>query len=101
MAPMAAKRDFYEVLGVARNASEREIASAYRQLAIKFHPDSNPDNDEATERFKEAAEAYEALSDVAKTVIVVSGEVEEIPGPEAQGNTFVGVVTAENEDECV
>ena len=66
MAPMAAKRDFYEVLGVARNASEREIASAYRQLAIKFHPDSNPDNDEATERFKEAAEAYEALSDAEK-----------------------------------
>ena len=66
MSPMATKRDYYEVLGVQRNASEREIASAYRKLAIKYHPDSNPNDEEATERFKEAAEAYEVLSDSEK-----------------------------------
>lgn len=65
MAQMAAKRDFYEVLGVARSASQKEIAAAYRKLAIKYHPDSNPD-EEAAERFKEAAEAYEILNDADK-----------------------------------
>ncbi|MCA9185460.1 MAG: molecular chaperone DnaJ [Pirellulaceae bacterium] len=63
---MAEKRCYYEVLGVARGASERDIASAYRRLAIKYHPDSNPNNDEATQLFKEAAEAYEVLSDTEK-----------------------------------
>ena len=63
---MSTKRDYYEVLGVERSASERDISSAYRKLAIKYHPDSNPDNEEATERFKEAAEAYEVLSDSEK-----------------------------------
>ena len=66
MATMATKRDYYEVLGVARDASDREIARAYRQLAIKYHPDSNPGDDEATILFKEAAEAYEVLSDANK-----------------------------------
>lgn len=60
---MADKRDYYEVLGVARDASKGVIGSAYRKLAIKYHPDSNPDNEEAVEKFKEAAEAYEVLSD--------------------------------------
>lgn len=64
--PMAAKRDYYEVLGVARDAGEREIAGAYRKLAIKYHPDSNSDDPEAMQRFKEAAEAYEVLSDPQK-----------------------------------
>ena len=64
--PMAAKRDYYEVLGVARTAGEREIAGAYRKLAIKYHPDSNPGDEDATERFKEAAEAYEVLGDAEK-----------------------------------
>jgi molecular chaperone DnaJ len=59
---MAVKRDYYEVLGVARSASEKEIAAAYRKLAIKFHPDSNPGDAEAADRFKEAAEAYEILN---------------------------------------
>jgi molecular chaperone DnaJ len=60
------KRDYYEVLGVSRNASEQEINSAYRKLALKYHPDRNPGNKEAEERFKEAAEAYSVLSDPQK-----------------------------------
>jgi molecular chaperone DnaJ len=58
-----AKRDYYEVLGVNRDASEDEIKKAYRKLAMKFHPDRNPDNPKAEEQFKEAKEAYEMLSD--------------------------------------
>lgn len=61
-----AKRDFYEVLGVARNASADEIKKAYRKLAVKYHPDKNPGNKEAEEKFKEAAEAYEVLSNQEK-----------------------------------
>jgi molecular chaperone DnaJ len=57
------KRDYYEILGVARNASDTEIKSAYRKLAIQYHPDKNPDNKEAEEKFKEAAEAYSVLGD--------------------------------------
>ena len=60
---MAEKRDDYEVLGVGRNATLDEIKKAYRQLAIKYHPDKNPGNKEAEEKFKEAAEAYSVLSD--------------------------------------
>lgn len=66
MALMAAKRDYYEVLGVARSAAQQEIAAAYRKIAIKNHPDSNPGDEAATARFKEAAEAYEVLSDAEK-----------------------------------
>jgi len=58
-----AKRDYYEVLGVSRNATKDEIKKAYRKLAMKYHPDRNPDDKEAEEKFKEAAEAYEVLSD--------------------------------------
>ncbi len=60
------KRDYYEVLGVERSASDRDISRAYRQLAIKYHPDSNQGDEEATTKFKEASEAYEVLSDAQK-----------------------------------
>lgn len=59
-------RDYYEVLGVGKNAGEAEIKSAYRKLALKYHPDRNPDNAEAEAKFKEAAEAYSVLADADK-----------------------------------
>lgn len=60
---MTTKRDFYEILGVSRSASKEEIKKAYRQKAIQYHPDKNPGDKEAEDKFKEAAEAYEVLSD--------------------------------------
>ena len=60
---MSTKRDYYEVLGVARDASNPEIKKAYRKLAIQYHPDKNPGDQEAERKFKEAAEAYAILSD--------------------------------------
>ena len=63
---MANKRDYYEVLGVDKNASADEIKKAYRKLAVKYHPDKNPGDKEAEEKFKEAAEAYSVLSDADK-----------------------------------
>jgi len=60
------KRDYYEVLGVSKDASETELKKAYRKKAIQYHPDKNPDNKEAEEKFKEAAEAYEVLSNAEK-----------------------------------
>jgi molecular chaperone DnaJ len=62
MATMAEKRDYYDVLGVPRTASEDQISEAYRKLAMQYHPDRNPGDDEAVARFKEAAEAFEVLS---------------------------------------
>jgi molecular chaperone DnaJ len=63
---MSQKRDYYEVLGVAKNADEAEIKKAYRKLALKYHPDKNPGDEQAEENFKEAAEAYEILSNPEK-----------------------------------
>ena len=60
------KRDYYDILGVEKSADEKEIKKAYRKIALKFHPDRNPDDKEAEEKFKEAAEAYEILSDADK-----------------------------------
>ncbi len=66
MAKSPSKRDFYEVLGVTKTSTNDDIKAAYRKLALKYHPDRNPGNKEAEEKFKEAAEAYEVLSDTQK-----------------------------------
>ena len=60
------KRDYYEVLGVGKDAGDQDIKAAYRHLAKKFHPDRNPDDPAAEEKFKEASEAYSVLSDAQK-----------------------------------
>jgi molecular chaperone DnaJ len=63
---MSKNKDYYKILGVESNASQDDIKKAYRKLAMKYHPDRNPDNKEAEEKFKEAAEAYQVLSDADK-----------------------------------
>ena len=63
---MSTKRDYYEILGVSKSANADEIKKAYRKVAMQFHPDRNPGDKSAEEKFKEAAEAYEILSDADK-----------------------------------
>ena len=60
------KRDYYEVLGVSRDVDQKELKKAYRKLAMKYHPDRNPDDKDADAKFKEATEAYEVLGDAQK-----------------------------------
>jgi molecular chaperone DnaJ len=60
------KRDYYEILGVEKGVDEKELKKAYRRVAMKFHPDRNPDDKSAEDKFKEANEAYEVLSDPQK-----------------------------------
>ena len=67
---MSTKRDYYEILGVSKNADSTEIKKAYRKMAIKYHPDKNPDDNESEAKFKEAAEAYEVLSHAEKETAI-------------------------------
>ena len=92
---MAQKRDYYEVLGVDKNATEDQIKKAYRTIAIKYHPDRNPGNKEAEEKFKEAAEAYDVLHDPQKRQ---QYDTFGFNGPEAGGG-FGGFGTTMNMDD--
>ena len=64
------KRDYYDILEVSRDASAGELKKAFKKKAMKYHPDRNPDNPEAAEKFKEAAEAYDVLSDSQKKISI-------------------------------
>src|SRR6056297_4236298 len=85
---MATKKDYYELLGLSRNVSADEVKKAYRKLAMKYHPDRNPDDAEAEARFKEAAEAYEVLSDDQKRKIYDQYGHEGLRGHGAAGHDF-------------
>jgi molecular chaperone DnaJ len=80
-----AKRDYYEILGVGRDADEGQVKSAYRKLALQYHPDRNPENPDAEEKFKEAAEAYSVLSDGQKRAAYDRYGHAGLQGPGAQG----------------
>ena len=67
-----AKRDYYDVLGVNKSATPEKLKSAYRKLAVKYHPDKNPGNKSAEDKFKEASEAYGVLSDKSKKEITIT-----------------------------
>jgi preprotein translocase subunit Sec63 len=75
------KRDYYEVLGVERGAGEQELKSSYRKLAMQYHPDRNPGDHAAEEKFKEAAEAYSILSDAQKRANAVGPPEEKAQKP--------------------
>lgn len=85
-----AKRDYYEILGVSKNASDDEIKKAYRKLAVKYHPDKNPGNKEAEEKFKEVSEAHEVLSDKQKRARYDQFGHAGVGGAAGGGNPFGG-----------
>lgn len=85
---MDKKRDYYEVLGVTKSATPDEIKKAYRKLALKYHPDRNPGDKEAEEKFKEAAEAYDVLSDEKKKSLY--DQYGHAMGPAGMGGGFGG-----------
>src|SRR5215471_18597798 len=89
------KRDYYEVLGLARDAAEADIKKAYRRLAMKHHPDRNPDNPEAEKDFKEAKEAYEVLSDADKRAAYDRFGHAGVGGPHGMGGMGAGFGGAE------
>ncbi|HKK78927.1 MAG TPA: molecular chaperone DnaJ [Phaeodactylibacter sp.] len=91
-----AKRDYYEVLGVSKGADTAVIKKAYRKLAIKYHPDKNPDNEEAEAKFKEAAEAYEVLSDEQKRARYDRFGHAGVSGGAGGGGGFSGGMTMED-----
>jgi len=84
------KRDYYEVLGISKGASDDDIKKAYRNMAKKYHPDANPDNAEAEAKFKEASEAYEVLSDSAKKAQYDQFGHSAFGGPGGGGYTYSG-----------
>ena len=87
---MAEKRDYYEILNVERTATDTEIKAAYRKIAIKYHPDRNPGNKEAEEKFKEAAEAYDVLRDPQKRQQYDQFGFEGMQGASGFGGGFSG-----------
>ena len=87
---MTTKRDYYEILGVSKNASDDEIKKAYRKLAIKYHPDKNPGDKEAEAKFKEVSEAHEVLSDKQKRARYDQFGHAGVNGGAAGGNPFGG-----------
>ena len=89
MASATMKADYYEILEVERTASDAEIKTAYRKLAMKWHPDRNPNNPEAEEKFKQCSEAYAVLSDPDKHVLTAYGAFGE---KKMYGKTVQGVI---------
>ncbi len=87
---MSEKRDYYTILGITKNTNESEIKKAYRKLALKYHPDKNPDNKEAEDKFKEITEAYECLSDANKKSKYDRFGHDGINGANANYNDFFG-----------
>ena len=93
-----AKRDYYEVLGVNRDASDADLKGSYRKLAMKWHPDRNPDNPKAEEHFKEAKEAYEVLTDPKKRPAYDQFGHAGVSGPAGGGPGFNADIFADFSD---